>query len=100
MNDWPVKLPSRIRPAIEQIAREEFLPVPNLVRQLRRQSSNASWSADVNNRSDNNKTARRLAGPGRQNLIVDLTSMPLTMMRPRRKHFSTHRSAITWEEQT
>ena len=34
MNDWPVKLPSRIRPAIEQIAREEFLPVPDLVRQL------------------------------------------------------------------
>ena len=34
MNDWPVKLPSRIKPAIEQIAREEFLPVPELVRQL------------------------------------------------------------------
>jgi hypothetical protein len=29
-----VKLPSRIRPQLEKIAAEEFLPVPTLVRQL------------------------------------------------------------------
>jgi hypothetical protein len=34
-----------------------------------------------------NETARRLAGPGRQNLIVDLTSMSLTRSRLRRNHF-------------
>jgi hypothetical protein len=34
MNDWTLKLPSRIRPALEEIAREEFVPVPDLVRQL------------------------------------------------------------------
>jgi hypothetical protein len=34
MNDWPVKLPTRIRPQLEEIAREEFLPVPTLVRSL------------------------------------------------------------------
>jgi hypothetical protein len=34
MNDWPVKLPTRIRSQLEQIAAEEFIPVPTLVRQL------------------------------------------------------------------
>jgi hypothetical protein len=34
MNDWPVKLPTRIRPQLEQIAAEEFIPVPTLVRSL------------------------------------------------------------------
>lgn len=34
MNDWPVKLSTRIRPQLEQIAREECIPVPVLVRSL------------------------------------------------------------------
>ena len=34
MNDWTLKLPSRIRPALEQIAAEECLPTPDLVRQI------------------------------------------------------------------
>jgi hypothetical protein len=34
MNDWVVKLPGRIRPTIEKIAAEEFIPAPTLVRQL------------------------------------------------------------------
>jgi len=34
MNDIVVKIPGRLRPTIEQIAREEFIPIPDLVRSL------------------------------------------------------------------
>jgi hypothetical protein len=34
MNDWPVKLPGHLRPAIQQIAKEEFLPVPEVIRAM------------------------------------------------------------------
>ena len=33
-DDFVVKFPGRLRSAIEDVAREEFLPVPDTVRQL------------------------------------------------------------------
>jgi hypothetical protein len=33
-DDWAVKLPGRIRPAIEKIAQEEFIPAPDVVRAI------------------------------------------------------------------
>ena len=33
-DDFVVKFPGRLRSAIENVAREEFLPVPDTVRQL------------------------------------------------------------------
>jgi hypothetical protein len=34
MNDWPVKLPSRLKPAIEEIGREEYRKSQDVVRWL------------------------------------------------------------------
>jgi hypothetical protein len=34
MNDFAVKFPGRLRSPIEQIASEQFLPVPDLVRSM------------------------------------------------------------------
>jgi hypothetical protein len=32
MNDWPVRIPSRLRPAIEEIGREEYRKPQDVVR--------------------------------------------------------------------
>lgn len=34
MNDWVVKLPGRIRPVVEEMAREDYLPATDYVRAL------------------------------------------------------------------
>jgi hypothetical protein len=34
MNDWTLKLPGRLRPQVDELARAEFLTPPQFVRQL------------------------------------------------------------------
>ena len=34
MNDWTLKMPTHLRPAVDELAREAFLPTPEYVRQL------------------------------------------------------------------
>ena len=34
MNDWTLKLPGRLRPQVDELAKAEFLTPPQFVRQL------------------------------------------------------------------